>query len=43
MLASNTCTVESLSKDTVSITNFTALWNSDTFPSTWSEKHYQDH
>lgn len=37
MFASNTCTVESLSKDTVSITSLTALWNSVTLPSTWRQ------
>lgn len=41
MFASKTCTVESLSKDTVSITSLTALWNSVTLPSTWREiPHY---
>lgn len=38
MFASKTCTVESLSKDTVSITSLTALWNSVTLPSTCREK-----
>lgn len=37
MFASNTCTVEFLSKDTVSITSLTALWNSVTLPSTCQE------
>lgn len=32
MVASKTCTVESLSNDTVLITNLTAFWNSDEFP-----------
>ncbi len=34
MLASKTWTVESLSKETVSITSLTARWNSVTFPRT---------
>ena len=37
MFASKTCTVESLSKETVSITSLTALWNSVTLPSTWRD------
>lgn len=37
MLASKTCTVESLSNETVSMTSLTALWNSETLPSTWRE------
>ena len=37
MFASKTCTVESLSKDTVSITSFTALWNSVMLPRTLEE------
>lgn len=32
MVASKTCTVESLSNETVSITNLTAFWNSEEFP-----------
>lgn len=35
MFASKTCTVESLSNDTVSMTSLTALWNSVTLPRTW--------
>lgn len=32
IVASKTWTVESLSNETVSITNLTAFWNSDEFP-----------
>lgn len=42
MFASNTCTVEFLSKDTVSITSLTALWNSVTLPSTCQEHTLYD-
>lgn len=41
MVASNTWTVESLSNETVSITNFTAFWNSEEFPITfYTRKKY---
>lgn len=43
MFASKTCTVESLSKDTVSITSLTALWNSVTLPSTCREFTLYNH
>ena len=37
MFTSKTCTVESLSKETVSMTSFTALWNSVMLPRTLAE------
>lgn len=42
MVASKTWTVESLSNETVSITSFTAFWNSEEFPITFyiDTNHY---
>lgn len=39
MVASKTWTVESLSKETVLITNLTAFWNSDEFPIIFKKKN----
>lgn len=44
MVASKTWTVESLSKETVLITNLTAFWNSDEFPIIFKKRntsHYE--